>query len=140
VAENPDAIRREIEDTRDEMAETIDALEYKADVKSRARERVTELRGTVAERADAMLSSVRGTAQRVGDGMMGAARVDASSPVERSTTDVTGRARIGIEQGRRLAEDNPILLAIGAAAAGFLFGMAIPSGRRGKARRRGVGE
>jgi uncharacterized membrane protein len=35
VAEDPDAIRREIEDTREEMAETIDALEYKADVPAR---------------------------------------------------------------------------------------------------------
>jgi len=71
VAENPDAIRREIEDTREEMAGTIDALEYKADVKARAANKVTEMRETVAERADSVLSSIKGTAQRVSEGMRG---------------------------------------------------------------------
>ena len=38
MGEDPDRIRREIEATRNEMGETVDALTYKADVKSRAKE------------------------------------------------------------------------------------------------------
>ena len=38
VGEEPDRIRAEIEQTRADMSETVDALGYKADVKSRAKE------------------------------------------------------------------------------------------------------
>jgi hypothetical protein len=37
---NPDAIRAEIERTRDQLAGTVDALQAKLDVKSQARARV----------------------------------------------------------------------------------------------------
>jgi ElaB/YqjD/DUF883 family membrane-anchored ribosome-binding protein len=128
VAENPDAIRREIEDTREEMAETIDALEYKADVKSRAKDKMTEMRESVAERADGVLSSIRDTAQRVTDNMRGG-MTDTTSTMQQSTDEMSTRARSGMEQGKRLAEDNPLLLAVGAVAAGFLIGIALPGTR-----------
>lgn len=128
MAENPDAIRREIADTREEMAETIDALEYKADVKSRAKDKVTEVRESVAERADSVLSSIRDTTHRVADNMRGG-MTDTTSTMQDTTGQVTDRARSGVQQGKRLAEDNPLLLAVGAVAAGFLVGMALPSTR-----------
>ena len=128
MAENPDAIRREIEDTREEMAETIDALEYKADVKSRAKDKMTEMRESVAERADGVLSSIRDTAQRVTDNMRGG-MTDTTSTMQQSTDEMSTRARSGMEQGKRLAEDNPLLLAVGAVAAGFLIGIALPGTR-----------
>ena len=37
MGEDPRAIRSEIEDTRERMGDTVDALAYKADVKSRPR-------------------------------------------------------------------------------------------------------
>jgi len=39
MGEDPRAIRSEIEDTRERMGDTVDALAYKADVKSRAKSR-----------------------------------------------------------------------------------------------------
>ena len=42
MGEDPDRIRREIEATRNDLGETVDALTYKADVKSRAKESLTE--------------------------------------------------------------------------------------------------
>ena len=33
MAQEPDAIREDIEDTRERMSETVDALSYKTDVK-----------------------------------------------------------------------------------------------------------
>jgi ElaB/YqjD/DUF883 family membrane-anchored ribosome-binding protein len=128
VAEDPDAIRREIEDTREEMAGTIDALEYKADVKARAADKVTEMRETVAERADSVLSSIKGTAQRVSEGMRGG-MTDTTSTMQQGTGEMTDRARSGMEQGRRMADDNPLLLAAGAVAVGFLLGIALPTTR-----------
>ena len=51
MGQDPDAIRREIEQTRNEMGETMDALGYKADVKSRARENVQEKKDAVKGKA-----------------------------------------------------------------------------------------
>ena len=45
VGQEPDRIRAEIEQTRAEMSETVDALGYKADVKSRAKENLTRQEG-----------------------------------------------------------------------------------------------
>jgi ElaB/YqjD/DUF883 family membrane-anchored ribosome-binding protein len=42
MGEDPNAIREEIERTRAEMGETVDAIGYKADVKSRAKDRISE--------------------------------------------------------------------------------------------------
>jgi uncharacterized protein DUF3618 len=78
MGEDPDAIRDEIVDTRKRMGETIDALGYKTDVKSRAKERMSDTVGTV-------------------------------------------------KQGLGIAQENPLGLAIGAVAAGFLAGLAVPS-------------
>jgi cell division septum initiation protein DivIVA len=125
VAENPDAIRREIEVTREEMADTIDAMEYKADVKARAADKVTELRESVAERADSVLSSMKGTAQRMTEGMRGGMS-DTTSTMQRETGEMTHRARSGMQRGKRMAEGNPLLVAVGAVAAGFLIGAALP--------------
>ena len=42
MGQEPDRIRAEIEQTRAEMSETVDALGYKADVKSRAKENLQD--------------------------------------------------------------------------------------------------
>jgi hypothetical protein len=78
MGEDQNAIRSEIADTRARMGETIDALGYKADVKSRAKERVSDTVGTV-------------------------------------------------KHGVGIAQENPLGLAVGAIAAGFLVGLAVPS-------------
>ena len=77
MGEDPDRIRRDIERTREQMSDTVGALGYKADVKSRAK------------------NEVKGQAKRA----------------------------------KSVAEENPLGLAIGAAAVGFLAGMLIPSTR-----------
>jgi ElaB/YqjD/DUF883 family membrane-anchored ribosome-binding protein len=45
-------LRREIEQTREELGETAAALGAKADVKSRARERVDEIKQNVSDKKD----------------------------------------------------------------------------------------
>ena len=42
MGQDPEVIREEIERTRAEMTQTVDALGYKADVKSRAKENVQD--------------------------------------------------------------------------------------------------
>jgi ElaB/YqjD/DUF883 family membrane-anchored ribosome-binding protein len=47
--QTPEELRREIERTRQELADTVDALSHKADVKEQARLKQVELRERVSE-------------------------------------------------------------------------------------------
>jgi gas vesicle protein len=76
------------------MSETVDALGYKADVKSRAKESIVGVKDRIA----------------------------GSTP---DTGDVKDKAR----QARSVAQENPLGLAIGAVAVGFVAGLLIPSTR-----------
>ena len=105
MGKDPEAIQREIEDTRERMGERVDAITYKADVPSRIGDRVSEKRDAVADKLGGMRS---GAAERMPD-----------------SRDVR-------ERSRRVAStlrDNPLALALGAAAAGLLIGMLRPSTR-----------
>jgi ElaB/YqjD/DUF883 family membrane-anchored ribosome-binding protein len=98
MGEDPNAIRADIERTRAEMGETVDALGYKADVRSRAKDKMTETKDRIAGK------------------------------VSGATPDASG-AR---QQGRRaagVAQENPLGLAIGSVAVGFLAGMLVPTSR-----------
>ena len=105
MGEDPDRIRREIEATREEMGETVDALTYKADVKSRAKE---SLMGT----KDSIKSKVVGASDRV----------SGATPDGEQVKDNARRAA-------GIAQENPLGLAIGSVAAGFIVGMLLPSSR-----------
>ena len=98
MGQDPDAIRQDIEKTRERMGDTVDALGHKADVPSRARERVS---GAV----DTVRSKVGGATP---DGQ---------------------EVRQGAQRAVGVVQSNPLGLAIGAAAVGFLAGLAIPSSR-----------
>jgi hypothetical protein len=101
VGQDPSAIREEIEQTRAQMGDTVDAISYKADVKSRAKESVQEKIGGVRQR----ITGVK----------------DATP----STDDV----KQGAQKAVSVAEANPLGLGVAALAGGFLIGMLLPSTR-----------
>lgn len=127
MGKEPDEIRREIEDTRARMGETVDALGYKADVKSRAKDSITEKKERVVESVtnvkDKVVGSIAGTAGSVGDSISGAAGT--ANDTMPDAAQVRDRAR----RAAGVAQENPLGLAIGAVAAGFLAGMMIPASR-----------
>jgi hypothetical protein len=92
MGEDPSRIRQDIEETRGQMGETVEALGYKADVPGRAKDKV------------------RGVKERIG-----------------GATPDGDQAKEGAKRAVGVAQENPLGLAIGAAAVGFLAGMAIPS-------------
>jgi ElaB/YqjD/DUF883 family membrane-anchored ribosome-binding protein len=94
VGQEPDRIRAEIEQTRADMTETVDALGHKADVPSRAKEKIVGVKDKVA----------------------------GGTP---DAEQVKQKAR----RGASLAQENPLGLAIGSLAVGFIAGMLIPSTR-----------
>jgi hypothetical protein len=96
MGEDPGAIREDIERTREQMGETVEAIGYKADVPSRTKEKVSE-------RKDALVSKVTGA------------------------TPDAGEVKGGARKAAGIAQENPLGLAVGAVAVGFLAGLAMPS-------------
>jgi gas vesicle protein len=105
MGQDPEVIRREIEDTRERMGETVEALGYKADVPSRTKEAVGGRVTSVKER-------ITGTAGTVNE-----------------RTPSTGDVKHAARKGAGVAQENPLGLAIGSLAVGFLAGMLVPSTR-----------
>jgi hypothetical protein len=98
-------IREEIEEAREHMGETLEALGDKADVKGRAK-------GAIVDKRDQLRDKVSGVTSRAGD----------------ATPDAE-QMKQGARQAVGIAQENPIGLALGGMAAGFLAGMLIPSTR-----------
>ena len=75
MGQDPDAIRQDIEQTRAEMSETVEAVGYKADVPSRAKDKVSQkmedVKSKVSETATRAKEAVTGTTSRVGDAASG---------------------------------------------------------------------
>ncbi|QEC50324.1 DUF3618 domain-containing protein [Baekduia soli] len=107
-----DQIRRDIEHTRSELAETAAALADKADVKARAHERLDETKARITGRVGIARARVAGTA--------GEARGKA---VEATPASVAGGAQdvAGALQTKVRANPVPVALALGLAF-GVFFG------------------
>ena len=102
MGQDPSTIRKEIEETRAEMGDTVEALGYKADVKSRAKE-------NVQGKVDSVKEKITG----------------AKDSVSSSTPD-SGEVKQQAKKAVGMAQENPLGLAVGAVAVGFLAGMLIP--------------
>ena len=105
MGQEPDRIRAEIEQTRADMSETVDALGYKADVKSRAKENLQDKKHSAKE-------SIVGVKDKIAGG-----------------TPDSDEVRYKARKAASVAQENPLGLAIGAVAVGFIAGMLIPSTR-----------
>ena len=116
MGQDPDAIRQDIAQTRSEMSETVEAVGYKVDVPSRAKEAVSDkvetVKSKVSDTATRAKQAVAGTTSRVGE----------ATPGRGEVTQQTRRAA-------GLAKENPLGMAVGAAAIGFLAGLVVPSTR-----------
>ncbi len=103
MGERTDEIREEIEGTRGEMGDTVDALAYKADVKTRARD-------AISERKDRLVS-----------------RVSGATPDREQVKGQTQRVKGQTQRVKEMGEQNPLGLGVAGAAVGFLAGLLFPS-------------
>jgi Protein of unknown function (DUF3618) len=116
MGQDPDAIRQDIAQTRAEMSETVEAVGYKADVPSRAKE-------AVSDKMENVKSKVSGTATRAREAVAGTTSRAGEATPSRGEVKQQGRRVAG------LAKENPLGLAVGAVALGFLAGLVVPSTR-----------
>jgi hypothetical protein len=109
------------------MSQTVEAIGYKADVPSRAKDKVSEtvdnVKNKVSGTATRAKEAVTGTTSRVAEAAGGAtSRVGDATP-SGGEVKQTARRAVG------LAQENPLGLAVGAVALGFLAGLVVPSTR-----------
>jgi uncharacterized protein DUF3618 len=113
MGETPDDIREGIEETRARMGETVEAIGYKADVKSRVKESAAEkkdaLFGAIGESKDAVVGTADSLVSRVGGIVPDGEQVR------------TGAAKAGV------SKENPLGLALAGAALGFVVGTLLPT-------------
>ncbi|MCW2989997.1 MAG: hypothetical protein JWM73_591 [Solirubrobacterales bacterium] len=105
MGEDPRAIQQQVEQTRERMGDTVEALAYKADVKTRAKDHITDKTGRVKEFFGGAADSVSEAAPSTGD------------------------VKQGARQAAGMAKENPLGLAIGAIAVGFVGGLLVPATR-----------
>ncbi len=94
MGEDPEVIRADIERTRAEMGDTVDAIGYKADVKSRAKDKLSDTKDRIT------------------------GKVSDTTPDKQQ-----------VKRAASTAQENPLGLAIGGIAVGFLAGLLVPSSR-----------
>ena len=109
MGEDPRDVEQRIENTRERMGDTVDALSAKADVPGR-------VKGYVEDKKDAVTSKVSGAKEKV-TGITG------------STGDNASQVAQAARKSAGIVKENPLGLAIGSVAAGFLLGMALPTSR-----------
>jgi gas vesicle protein len=105
MGQDPSDIRAEIEETRARVGDEVDALSYKTDVPARVGDYVDDKKQAVKDKLTGTKDSVAGTASKV----------------------VPSGQQVG--RVKDTAERNPLGLAVGAAALGFVAGLLIPSTR-----------
>lgn len=106
MGEDTRAIEGQIEDTRERMGDTVAALSYKADVPGR-------MKDSVSQKKDAVTGKL----------------ASAKDAVVGSAGDAASGAQDGSRRAIGIAQENPLGLAIGAAAAGFVVGSLLPGTR-----------
>ena len=93
----PEEIQREIEETRADLGDTVEALAEKADVKGQAKRRVSSIKETAQQKKEEFVSNAK-----------------ESSP---------DGASAGAQQVKAKAQQNPLPFAVGGALlAGFFLG------------------
>jgi ElaB/YqjD/DUF883 family membrane-anchored ribosome-binding protein len=105
MGQDPSEIRNDIEETRSRMGDTAEALGHKADVPGRAKE-------AISGRVESVKSTFSGAKDSVSD-----------------ATPDGDDVKQGAQRAAGVAKENPLGLAIGATAVGFVAGMLIPSTR-----------
>jgi Protein of unknown function (DUF3618) len=95
---DPEEIRREIEATRQDLGDTVEALAAKADVKARARERIRGTKASMADKAGQLRSKARETSP---DGVAsGAAQVTQKAKENPMPLGLAGALTVGFLAGR----------------------------------------
>jgi ElaB/YqjD/DUF883 family membrane-anchored ribosome-binding protein len=111
----PEEIEREIEQTREELGDTVAALTQKADVKGRAKDKVQEVKHSVADKKEEVVGKAHEKKEEF------ASKAQDATPSSIDTGQVAAAAREKAQE--------PPYIAGGAFVAGFLLGVIVAKRR-----------
>ncbi|WP_055564377.1 DUF3618 domain-containing protein [Streptomyces atriruber] len=115
-AKGPDELRRQIEETRGSLGETIEELAAKADVKARARERAAAVKDHVQGTAAQVKDKVTEQAARAKDkataeaGHARSATAEGAARAKGKAAEGAGRAKGAVLEGKARAERYPAVV------------------------------
>lgn len=116
----PDEIRSDIEQTREDLGDTVEALAAKTDVKSRAKARAQSLKSDALAKKDELTAKVKDHAPG-GDGA--AALGPGSAGDVSSGSQVQAQAQELSQKALTTAKANPVpVAAVGGVLLGYLLG------------------
>jgi hypothetical protein len=111
---DPEELKEEIEQTREELGDTVAAVTEKADVKKQAQRKASGAKKKVTETMDAAKQKAANTTHQ------------ARTKTKEATPDSAGA---GMQQAQQIARDKPVPVIVGLAAlGGFILGRV--TGRR----------
>ena len=117
----PEQLRTEIDETREDLGDTVEALAAKTDVKTRARERADELKSSALHKKDELLSKVKPSSSD-GDATAVAGEPTGSPAGGARSVDAKATAR----RVKTMAQENPVpTAALAAFIGGAAFGRLI---------------
>jgi hypothetical protein len=143
-----EAIRRQIDESRENLGAAVGALAYKADIKNRGKEALEDKKEAVMEKVDELKSKLPGGDGDGGDGLGESLRsrlpdgdaikaklpsgedvaekVDALKSKLPGATPSAQDVKATAQGAADAAHEHPLALAAGAAAAGLAVGLALP--------------
>ena len=137
MGKDSDEIRREIEDTRDRMSATADAIGYKADVPARVKENINDRVEGVRDTIGGAVESVKATLGRTAHGVAGSITTNASqmgdtmgrtaSDMTDTASDLTHSATGAAGAFGKSVAQNPLGLALAGLAVGLILGNLLPA-------------
>ena len=127
MGQDPDAIRREIARTREGMADTVDALAYKGDVKARTKDKARSLANKPKDAILSVKDNLMGTVQQHTPDR--ATMHDVRDSVSNAPGQVADTVSTQARRAGGVIRENPMGLAIGGLALGFVAGLVIPNTR-----------
>lgn len=138
TVDDPDELRAQIEETREGLGDTVEALTHKLDVKARAKDGIDERKQAAKEgvahaketltetaaQAKATLADAAATAQAKASGAAAAAQdraTEATAGARDAATDAAATAQQRAEQAGRHADENRVPVTAVAVVAGVLL-------------------
>jgi gas vesicle protein len=125
VGQDPEVIRRGIEETRERMGDTVDALGYKTDVKERTKDYVSGKRHAVTGGASSLITKVTEAADFVVSRLPG--MDTSSSPASSGGPGVVDQTKQVAQRGKGMVQENPLGIGFVGVATGFVLGLMLPS-------------
>ena len=120
---SPEEIRSDIEQTREELGDTVEALAAKTDVKAQAHAKIEDAKQQAKAKLDEAKQRVESVVgHRSSDGAEPAVANGAAAAGSPTANDIAEKARAGAQRAQQTAADNPVPAA---AVGGFVGGLIV---------------